>query len=570
MKRRVIKIGGSLLNDPELPSRLLNWLASLMPEQTILIVGGGELVDVIRLWHDRFDLRETTSHELACRALSVTASLVHSWLPDAILIDDLTKLEKHQTIVFSCTDSILRSDAPANWDFTSDSIAAQTALKCEAEELILLKSILPSTDRLDLAAEQNYVDACFCQLAKAIPIVSACVLSGERVGFSVITEPQESKMKNQQSDRRDFLKGRSMVRAARQALENFEFSVPDINIDASEKRQAAYLESYEKSAMACTWELMFNMHQHRQSAFAASKAMTLIDSLESQLTVYRDDSEVSRLNQNAFSNPVSVEENLFELLQLAQQIYVDTDGAFDVTSGQLTSLWGFEQRSGGVPEETQIAETLALTGTDKIMLDDENETVRFQVEGLKVNLGGIGKGYAIDRVAELIRQHEVGDFLIHGGQSSVLAAGNQKNLDRETPDSESSPTSANGWPVGLSHPTLPDRRLAEFRLIDAALGTSGTARQGFFHKGKRYGHIIHPKTGWPTSHFLSTTVISPSAAVSDALATAFFVMPIDAIEEFCRKRTDIAAVLVSQAEGKGESNVQLDWFNLDDDQWRRL
>lgn len=373
-------------------------------------------------------------------------------------------------------------------------------------------------------------------------------------------------MKNQQSDRRDFLKGRSLVQAARQAIENFEFNVPDINIDATEKRQAAYLESYEKTAMACTWELMFNMHQHRQSAHAASKAMTLIDGLESQLTVYRDDSEVSKLNENAFAKPVRVEPSLFELLELAQQIYVDTAGAFDITAGQLTSLWGFEQRAGGVPDKSKIAETLARTGTDKIRFDEEDESVQFLVDGLKINLGGIGKGYAIDRVAELIRQHEVDDFLIHGGQSSVLAGGNQKNLDAEA----ATDFSGSGWPVGLSHPTLPDRRLAEFWLHDAALGTSGTARQGFFHQGKRYGHIIHPQTGWPTSHFLSTTVISPSAAVSDALATAFFVMPIEAVEAFCRQRTDIAAVLVSQTEGKGEANVQLDWFNLDDDQWRRL
>jgi thiamine biosynthesis lipoprotein len=369
-------------------------------------------------------------------------------------------------------------------------------------------------------------------------------------------------MKNQRSNRRDFLKGRSLVQAARQAVENFEFSVPDLDIEVAETRQAAYLESYEKSAMACHWELMFNMHQYRTSGLASSKAMQLIDGLESQLTVYDDDSEVSNLNRNAFETAIKVEPNLFELLFLAKQIFEDTNGAFDITAGQLTSLWGFEQRQGGIPEKDNLAEVLQTTGCEHIQLDHENETVRFLIDGLKINLGGIGKGYAIDRVGELIREHEIDDFLIHGGQSSVLAGGNQKRLET---DGENS-----GWPVGLSHPSLPDRRLAEFFLADAALGTSGTARQGFFHNGKRYGHIIHPKTGWPTDHFLSTTVISPSAAVSDALATAFFVMPIEEVEAFCRQRTEIAAVLVSATQGKSEASVQLDWFNLDDDQWRRL
>jgi thiamine biosynthesis lipoprotein len=117
---------------------------------------------------------------------------------------------------------------------------------------------------------------------------------------------------------------------------------------------------------------------------------------------------------------------------------------------------------------------------------------------------------------------------------------------------------------------LPDRRLAEFYLRDAALGTSGTARQGFFHQGKRYGHIIHPKTGWPTDHFLSTTVISQSAELSDALATAFFVMPIEEVEAWCREHTDVSVVLVTDVAGRDNGQVQLEWFNLDEDNWKRI
>ena len=365
----------------------------------------------------------------------------------------------------------------------------------------------------------------------------------------------------QRSNRREFLKGRSLVQAARQAIENFEFDVPNLSIDVAETKQAAYLESYEKKAMACTWELMFNMQQYRDSGLAAAKAMQLIDDLESQLTIYDEDSEVSNLNLTAAQESVVVAQNLSELLQRAKKIHESTGGAFDITAGQLSSVWGFEQRTGSVPDEATLKETLGSIGMQHLLLDADSNSVRFAVDGLKVNLGGIGKGYAIDCVAAGIRERGIEDFVLHGGQSSVIAAGNQKDIQSD---------SAAGWPVGLSHPVQPDRRLAEFFLRDAALGTSGTARQGFFHKGKRYGHIIHPKTGWPTDHFLSTTVISKSAELSDALATAFFVMPIEEVEDYCRKNTDVRAVLVSEASGdKGKGKVQLDWFNLDDTDWKR-
>ena len=273
------------------------------------------------------------------------------------------------------------------------------------------------------------------------------------------------------------------------------------------------------------------------------------------------DSEVSQLNANAPRKPFSISPSLFELLLRAESIHSLTGGAFDITAGQLSSVWGFEDRKGSVPDPEVLKETLASIGTQHLQFDREEKSVRFAVPNLKVNLGGIGKGYAIDQAAQAIRKHGIDDFILHGGQSSVIAGGHQKDLESE---------SENGWPVGLSHPLLPDRRLAEFYLKDAALGTSGTARQGFFHQGKRLGHIIHPQTGWPTDHFLSTTVISPSAELSDALATAFFVMPIEAVEAICREHTEIAAILVSDSASKDKGEVQLDWFNLDDSDWRRV
>jgi thiamine biosynthesis lipoprotein len=150
---------------------------------------------------------------------------------------------------------------------------------------------------------------------------------------------------------------------------------------------------------------------------------------------------------------------------------------------------------------------------------------------------------------------------------------------RESDKKVVSTESSAGWTVGLSHPTLPAVRLAEFTLRNQALGTSGTGRQGFFHHGKRYGHIIDPRSGWPPTHTLSSTVIAESTARADALATAFFVMSIEEISDFCSKHPEIGAVIVRPRlpEHRDKSkvktvagNIEIAVFNLDDSQFSIL
>ena len=286
-------------------------------------------------------------------------------------------------------------------------------------------------------------------------------------------------------------------------------------------------------------------------------AFQLIDDLEDQLTIYRDHSEVSQLNQLATQTPQAVEAGLLELLRMAKQIHQDTGGAFDVTSGQLSQLWGFESRKGAVPPEDKIASVLKLVGSDFLVIDEANQKLSIAETGVKINLGGIGKGYSLDRVADLFAQHSIYDFVIHGGQSSVLARGGSGEPVADEPAEQRC------WRVGISHPTAASVRLAEIQLRNQALGTSGTARQGFFHRGKRYGHIIDPRSGWPTNHFLSTTVVSPLAAVSDALATAFFVMQPEEVFAFCENRPELKVVLVSEV-SRNSTRVKVTTINFDD------
>ena len=251
--------------------------------------------------------------------------------------------------------------------------------------------------------------------------------------------------------------------------------------------------------------------QCADSVEAVLDAMELLDQIEAKLTVYRASSEVSRINADAAHGPVVVDEGTFGLLCRARDWGQLTAGAFDITAGPLVNAWGFDSRQGRKPPASEIAEALQKVGYQSLQLDPATRSVRFAKPGMAINLGAIGKGYALDETAAQLLQQGVTDFLIHGGQSSIIARGDQEE------------GSGKGWAVGLAHPTKPSRRLGGLRLHDAALGTSGSGKQFFHHRGRRYGHVIDPRSGQPAGDLLSLTVLLPSAADADACATGLFV-----------------------------------------------
>jgi FAD:protein FMN transferase len=281
----------------------------------------------------------------------------------------------------------------------------------------------------------------------------------------------------------------------------------------------------------------------------ACRALDLIDALELQLTVYRDDSEVSRLNATAHLGPVAVEAGLFGLLQNAITLSRETGGAYDVTSGALSEAWGFVKGPKRVPDPATLAEARARTGWHHLRLDPERRTVAFDREGIRINLGSIGKGYAIDRAVELIRAYPwPTSALVHGGRSSLYAIG-------------SPPGRFGGrWEITLHNPFEPESPLGLFFLRNRALGTSGTAFQQFVADGRVYGHIIDPRTGEPALGPASVTVLAPSAAMADALSTAFYLLGPDAAASYVKAHPQIGAVFVEQ--GPDESAPRLSIFGL--------
>jgi thiamine biosynthesis lipoprotein len=368
-------------------------------------------------------------------------------------------------------------------------------------------------------------------------------------------------MAHSKSTRRDFLSGKSAADAIGNALAGPPLPLPPPQSVVG-VQPGSHLLSVSREAMACLFEIVFDA-THREATDAAVAALELVADLESQLTVYRDTSEIADINRRAFDQPVEVESGLFGLLQRAVKLSEATNGAFDITAGRLSKIWGFFRRQGQMPSDSDVAEALATVGSQHLKLDEASKTIRFRKTGLELNLGAIGKGYALDRAADSLATTGLNDFLIHGGNSSVLARGNHNISEFRIQNSEFPP----GWSIALRHPLKPDIRLAEFFLHNQALGTSGSGTQFFHHQGKRYGHIIDPRSGWPADQVLSATVIAPTAEQADALSTAFYVAGLELAFEFCQYHSEISALLTTQT---GPAGIELHAVNLSDDRWRRL
>jgi thiamine biosynthesis lipoprotein len=285
--------------------------------------------------------------------------------------------------------------------------------------------------------------------------------------------------------------------------------------------------------MATTWEILVPVDTH-EPAKMGYDLFELLDNLEAQLTVYRPESELSRVNRNAVRGPVRVESRLFDLLQLVQRVHAQTGGCFDAAIGPLLRAWGFFKPPRRVPAPEELA---ALRwGWSHVVLG-EDRTVHFTTPGIEINLGSIGKGYALDRLVErLTRRWKIPTALLHGGSSSLYAKGDPHGTGR-------------GWAVDIRHPWQRQRILHRVYLRDRALGTSAATFQHLIHEGKRLGHVLDPRSGWPAAGLESVSVLAPSAALADALSTAFFVGGLEVAQNYIAAHPEIAAVLLPSGSG---------------------
>ena len=339
-------------------------------------------------------------------------------------------------------------------------------------------------------------------------------------------------------NRRDFLRPRRLASAAGQILD-----LADERARPAGAGEALLLR-FSRRAMATTFEVVVPFDTPRANE-AANAALDEIDRLEAQLTVYRDTSEVSRLNQLAPYTSLVVEDELFELLETSARLHRDSEGAFDVTAGALIKAWGFFRGPPRVPSEEERAQAMARVGMEHVVLDRGGRSVRYLKSGLEINLGSIGKGYALDRVAAVLRNEwNLTSALLHGGHSSVYAIGMPPGDRGPCASSGPSRESGSGWSVGLHHPWDDKKNLGVVRLRDRALGTSAATYRHVEYEGRKLGHILDPRTGWPAEGMASVSVLAPTAAEADALATVFYINGIDWARAYCNAHPEVAAVLL--------------------------
>jgi thiamine biosynthesis lipoprotein len=350
------------------------------------------------------------------------------------------------------------------------------------------------------------------------------------------------------STRRDFLTGKAASDALGKAAPS-EAPIESAGTEGRDPAPETYLIRVTRRAMACEFQVVLNAGQYPNGTEVALEALDLVEALESQLSFFRPSSDISRINLLAAGQPVEVEPRLFDLLQLALKIHAETDRAFDITATPLWEIWGFSRHAGRVPSDEELAAARPYVGSHLVELDPERKTIRLKKPGVRLSLGSIGKGYALDRCADLLDGAGVHDYLIHGGQSSVLARGTRAG----TPDQPAG--GVGGWSVGVPHPLRKGGHLGQIQLQNRALATSGSTIQFFRHKGRRYGHILDPRTGCPVEGVLSVTALAPTAAQADALSTAFYVVGAEGARQYCQTRPEIAAVLVCPSPGGTDVEV---------------
>src|SRR5262245_20730323 len=223
----------------------------------------------------------------------------------------------------------------------------------------------------------------------------------------------------------------------------------------SRRRASDYWSRVHRRAMACRFEITLASHDAAWMPLACA-ALNEIDRLEDQLSVFRPESAISDINRYAASQPVQIDDDLFALLEQSADLYRATSGAFDITSTPLSRCWGFLQRQGCLPPADAIEAARALVGFDQVSLDRQARTVRLRQPGVELNLGAIGKGHALDRVAEGMRGARVTNALLSAGRSSLVAVGGRNG----------------GWQVEVVSPRqgTGERSLALIAMRDAALG----------------------------------------------------------------------------------------------------
>lgn len=234
-----------------------------------------------------------------------------------------------------------------------------------------------------------------------------------------------------------------------------------------------------------------------------------VAAIDSTCNIYDPESEISKLNATAYQKPFKCSDLLWEVLEKSRYFYHLTDGAFDISAGPLMKLWGFHRKRKTLPDAKEIAEVKKLVGLDKVVFNKKEKTIKFLKKGIKLDLGGIAKGFAVAKAAEAAKKCGVKSGLIN-------LAGNAYCFPNPPPGK-------NDYLIGVRHPRDKTSLCGTVNLLDKSVATSGDYERYVIIDGKKFAHIMDPATGKPIQHMLAVTVVTPDATDADALSTGIFI-----------------------------------------------
>jgi thiamine biosynthesis lipoprotein len=263
-------------------------------------------------------------------------------------------------------------------------------------------------------------------------------------------------------------------------------------------------------AMGSTFTVVLYGSDQKQLEAAADAAFDEVHRLDRLLSNYQPASEWSEVNRTAGVRPVKLSAELFQLLSDCMTYSRQSDGAFDITVGPLMKVWGFYKGEGSLPRPADVTDALTRVGHRHVRLDAAARTIHFDRPGVELDPGGIGKGYAVDRMVDVLKRSGVHIALVSASGSSIYGMG-------------APPTEPAGWRITIRAPDDPHKTAAEVVLKDMSLSTSGSYEKFFWVEGRTYAHIIDPRTGYPAQGTASVSVMAPRTIDSEAWAKPFFI-----------------------------------------------
>jgi thiamine biosynthesis lipoprotein len=293
------------------------------------------------------------------------------------------------------------------------------------------------------------------------------------------------------------------------------------------------LEVYSREAakMGTVFQVTALDPRQADAEKAVEAAFAEIDRIEALISSWDPQSQTSAINRQAGQQPVQVDRELYELIRRSKKVSELTRGIFDISYASMDAVWKFDGSMTDIPSEAEIARSVELIGYEHIILDDERSTVFLQREGMKIGFGAIGKGYAANRCKALMQEMGINNGVVNAG-GDLVSWGKQAGGD--------------DWTIGIANPALEESAISWLSVNDMAVVTSGNYERYVEIDGKRFSHIIDPRTGWPAEALKSVTIICPDAELADALATSVFIMGIEDGIAFVNNLKNVECLIIDQ------------------------